>query len=166
MTHPENDSAAFDLTIPFDAVRSLIRRYAEDTDTPVTLDAVTGAQISIMVSWGMASAILAEMAASTGRVLGEWFPLGAPLDQVLAGLDSTTAQPGWSPWPESVLTAAKHIVADYVSSPRLHDSPIDRIEALAGPSDQQALLDAGVMMCLELLRSGSQLRDAGTRSHR
>jgi hypothetical protein len=71
-----------------------------------------------------------------------------PLDQVLAGVDSTTAQPGWSPWPEPALTAAKHIVADYVSSPRLYDSSIDRITALGGRADQQALLDAGMMMCL------------------
>jgi len=147
-------------------MRALIQRYAENTDTPVTLDPVTGAQIAHMVAWGMAAAILAEMAASTGRVLKEWFPAGAPLDHLMAGLDSTTAQPGWSPWPESALTAAKHIVAEYVSSPRLHDSSIDTITELGGRSDQQAFLDAGVMMCLELLRSASQLRDAGNRSHR
>jgi hypothetical protein len=116
-SQPHDGPAAFDLTKPFDAMRALILRYAENTDTPITLDPVTGAQIQKMVAWGMAAAILAEMAASTGKVLNEWFPLGAPLDQVLACLDSTIAQPGWSPWPESALRAAKHIVAEYVSSP-------------------------------------------------
>jgi hypothetical protein len=162
---PENAYAAFDLTSPFDAVRSLIRRYAEDTDTPVTLDPVTGAQIQQMVAWGMAAAILAEMADSTGRVLAEWFPSGTPLDHLLSGLDSTIAQPGWSPVPEPALSAAKHVVADYVS-PRLHDSSIDQTTAQGKVKDQAEILDVGVMMCLELLRSASQLRDAGTRSHR
>jgi hypothetical protein len=168
MTEPDSGSAAesqlhgpfamFDLASPFGAVRSLIQRYAEDTDAPVTLDDVTAFQLSVMVSWGMAAAILAEMAATTGRVLREWFPLGGPLDQLLAGLDSTTAQPGWSPWPESALAASKHIVADYVSSPRLHDSSIDQITALGGAVEHAEILNAGVMMCLELLHSASQIR--------
>lgn len=159
---PENAYAAFDLTIPFEAVRSLIRRYAEDTDTPVTLDPVTGSQLNAMVSWGMAAAILAEMAATTGEVLHEWFPAGPPLDQLLARLDETIAQPGWSPVPEPVLQAAKHVVADYVWSPRPHDSSIDAATALGGTADQASLLDVGVMMCCTVLESARQVKTAGT----
>jgi hypothetical protein len=162
-SRPHNGPAAFDLTKPFDAVRTLIRRYAEDTDTPIALDAETGSQVAAMVSWGMAAAILAEMAASTGRVLAEWFPSGTPLDHLLSGLDSTIAQPGWSPVSELALSAAKHVVADYVSSPRLHDSSIDQTTAQGEVRDQAEILDAGVMMCLELLHSASQIRGAGAR---
>ena len=160
---PDNAYAAFDLTIPFDAARSLIRRYAEDTDTPITLDAVTGSQLSIMVSWRMAAAILAEMAATTGEILHEWLPAGPPLDQLLARLDATIAQPGWSPVPEPALHAAKHVVADYVSAPRPHDASIDAATALGGTSDQAAILHVGVMMCCTVLALARQVKTAGTR---
>jgi hypothetical protein len=43
--HPHSGPAAFDLTKPFEAVRTLIRRYAEDTETPVAIDPATGAQM-------------------------------------------------------------------------------------------------------------------------
>jgi hypothetical protein len=157
--HPHSGPAAFDLTKPFEAVRTLIRRYAEDTETPVAIDPATGAQIQQMVAWGMAAAILAEIAATTGRLLNEWFPAGdAPIDRLLAGLDLTIAQPGWSPAAEPALQAAKHVVADYVSHPRLPDFSIDKTTALGGTSEQQAIPDAGVLMCLEFLRSARRIR--------
>jgi hypothetical protein len=44
------------------------------------------------------------------------------------------------------LTAARTVVADYVSSPRLHDSSIDQIAAQGEVKDQAEILDAGVLI--------------------
>ena len=49
------------------------------------------------------------------------------------------------------------------SSPRLHDSSSDQIAAQGEVSDQAETLDAGVMMCLELLRLARRIRGTGAR---
>jgi hypothetical protein len=165
-SRPHDGPAASDLTKPFDAARTLIRRYAEDTDTPIDLDAQTGSRVAGTVSSGMAAAILAEIAASTGRVLAEWFPPRTPLDHLLFGLDSTTAQPGWSPVSQPALFAAKHVVADNVSSPActIHQSIRSQHSTAQGEvRDQAEILDAGVMMCLELVGGARQIRVNGGR---
>lgn len=143
----------FDRTGPFATLTSLIRQHADNPDTQPALDRETATQLAIMVNEGLAPALVAAIAATTGEILNEWLGGNPPRDSLLAGLHATTAQPGWSPAPESALTAARDIVADYVSAPRLPDADMSRFRA-AEPIPDADMLNAGLMMCLELLHSG------------
>jgi hypothetical protein len=144
----------FDRTGPFTALTSLIRRHADNPDVQPELGRETATQVAIMVAEGLAPALLAAMAATTGEILNDWFGGNPPRSELLAGLDSTIAQPRWSPAPEAALHAARDMVVDYVAAPRPPDDEVilgrDAGEPIAGAD----VLNAGLMMCLELVRAG------------
>lgn len=146
--------SVFDRTGPFAALTSLIRQHADNPDIQPALDRETATQLAVMVDEGLAPALVAAMAATTGEILNEWLGSNTPRDSLLAGLEATTTQPGWSPVPEPALTAARGIVSDYASTPRPPDEDLTSHTALGDKIQHADMLNAGLMMCLELLRGG------------
>jgi len=150
----ETNYSLFERTGPFTALTSLIRQHADNPDTQPALDRETADQLAVMVAGGQAPALVAAMAATTGAILQNWFSGNTSQQTLLHDLRATIAQPGWSPATEPALTAARDIVADYVTAPRSPDADLDQILETSEPIEHSDILNAGLMMCLELLRAG------------